>query len=671
MFLGCGRKPEWPPGEKPPGHRENMQTPHWRGRDRTRIPGTSNSGCEIRFPACTCCAAESEGGSHGHFANRPPRNCDKGEDVTSEEEIWFVWRKKKKSAKMEKMYSKVVQVTVRCRDCDERNAPIRVTVELQASKSGVHRRDLVVRLTDDADPYFLFNLTLCQEDFQSLKVQQGLLIEFSSFPEKLIELVDQCQSEQSSDHPSKTKNVCRFQLLLSRESASPDGPAHLSVMETNSFKHINHLSLSDVEDKRGANRFNIFLFQAEKEALEVKLQKTRADLSTQLNYAQQALSERNQELERLRSDWTLQSGTLTSRHADELRSEREKATELQNRLQRETQQLRQDLESAHQRASRQMQNRLTELETSCRELTDRKYKNEAVLRDLECKLAGAEEECQRAKQQAATLRRENASLDAALRDKERAADQLLTRVAVLEERVKDEEALLSGTKEALKAAQQQKESVQEKAQSREAQLRNLEAQGKILSEDVKKGNEIIMKFQRELQVQLDKLKVRDLALLAQEKELERARKEARDARRQLGAKDRQIVELKEKLDSSVRKLTETKEVLQKNENVIVWLNKQLNEKQLAEKIAEPLENTAAALTPAGPRAHFYPHVTKAAVTPDIIHKYGMNDSAGLDAKYFKRRDDSVAVYALPDALVPREPPPQYPKAPVASAYFTN
>ncbi|XP_061635529.1 spindle assembly abnormal protein 6 homolog isoform X2 [Phyllopteryx taeniolatus] len=575
-----------------------------------------------------------------------------------------------KSAKMEKMFSKVVQVTVRCRDCDERKAHIRVTVELQASKSGVHKRDLVVRLTDDTDPYFLFNLTLCQEDFQSLKVQQGLLIEFTSFPEKLIELLHQCQSEQSSSHP-------RFQLLLSCDSASLDGPAHLSVMETNSFKHINHLSLrlAPGSDKLVKNYLAVCLssLKAEKEALEVKLQKTRDDLIRQLNCAQQALSEKSQELEHQRSEWTLQSSTLSSRHADELRSEREKTTELQNRLQQQTQQLRQDLESAHQRSSRQMQSRLAELETSCGELTDRKYKNEAVLRDLESKLAGVEEECQRAKQQAASLRRENGSLDAALRDKERLANRLQTRVAVLEQKVKDEEALVSRTEEALKATRQQKESVQENAQSKEVQLRNLEAQGKILSEDVKKGNEIIRKFQCELQVQLDKLKMRDLALLAQEKELERAQNEARDAHQRLGAKDEQIVELKEKLESSVQKLTETKGVLQKNENVISWLNKQLNEKQLSEKFAEPLENTlAAALTSAGPRqAHFYPHATIAAVTPDIVHKHAMSDSAGLDAKYFKRRDDSVPVYALPDALVPRECPPQRTKAPVASAYFTD
>lgn len=65
--------------------------------------------------------------------------------------------------------------------------------------------------------------------------------------------------------------------------------------------------------------------------------------------------------------------------------------QLQSRLQQQTEQLRQDLESAHKKSSQQLHSRLTELEASCKELTERKYKNESVIRDLKIKLVGAEE----------------------------------------------------------------------------------------------------------------------------------------------------------------------------------------------------------------------------------------------------------------------------------------
>lgn len=65
--------------------------------------------------------------------------------------------------------------------------------------------------------------------------------------------------------------------------------------------------------------------------------------------------------------------------------------QLQGRLQQQSEQLRQELESAHRRSSQQLQGRLTELESSCKELTERKYKNEATIRDLKVKLVAAEE----------------------------------------------------------------------------------------------------------------------------------------------------------------------------------------------------------------------------------------------------------------------------------------
>lgn len=65
--------------------------------------------------------------------------------------------------------------------------------------------------------------------------------------------------------------------------------------------------------------------------------------------------------------------------------------QLQSRFQQQTEQLRQELETAHKKSSHQLNSRLTELEASCRELTEKKYKNESAIRDLKIKLVGADE----------------------------------------------------------------------------------------------------------------------------------------------------------------------------------------------------------------------------------------------------------------------------------------
>ncbi|XP_054645767.1 spindle assembly abnormal protein 6 homolog isoform X2 [Dunckerocampus dactyliophorus] len=563
---------------------------------------------------------------------------------------------------METMFSKVVQVNVRCRDCEERKAHIRVAVELQSSKSAVHKRDLLVRLTDDVDPSFLFSLIISEEDFQSLKVQQGLLIDFSSFPEKLTELLNLCQSEQQSSHP-------RFQLLLSCDSALLEGLVHLSVVETNSFRNLNHLSLrlTQGSDKHIKDYLAECLssVKVEKQALEVKLQKTEEDLSRQLNYAQQTLSEKTKELDKLHSEWTLQTSSLSSRHSNELRTEREKNAELQSRLQQEMQKLRHDLESAHQESSQQLQ----------------------TIRDLKTKLAGVEEECQRSKQQVVSLRRDNSSLDTALHEKERLSNQLQIRVAVLEQEVKDKDQLMNHTRE---VHQQQKESVKEKAETKELEVRKLEAEVKFLSDDLKKAIEIIKKFQGELRACSDKNKAQYTALVAQKKvvqetsaKLERAHEDFHKTQQQLSNKDQQVEKLTgqvekltEQLEDSLKKLSETKDLLQSNENVIIWLNKQLNEKELSKKplLPQALESTSV-LSSAGLRTHFYPQAAKTSpspvVAPDLTPVPKHTESVGLDPKYLGRQADSIPVYGLPAGLLPREIPPPRSKPPVPSAYFPN
>uniref|UniRef100_A0A8C6UEW4 SAS-6 centriolar assembly protein n=1 Tax=Neogobius melanostomus TaxID=47308 RepID=A0A8C6UEW4_9GOBI len=485
---------------------------------------------------------------------------------------------------MEQLFSKALSVSVRCRDSEERKSTIRVTIDLQLSPSAVHKRNLHVRLTDDKDPYFLFTLSISEEDFQSLKAQQGLLIDFGSFPQKFIELLELCHSEQEAESP-------RFLLQLCSQGPTPEGPSSLSVVETNAFKHLNHLSL---RLSPGSDR-------------EVKdyLASCLARLKLLLTYCcafLQTLCEKSKELEKLRSEWTSQTSSLSSRYSDELQSEREKALELQRRLQEQADQLRQELESAHRSSSQQLRSRVGELEVSCRELTERKYKNESAIRDLRMKLVAAEEEGQRSKQQVLSLRRDNSLLDSQVHEKERALSQLQMRAAVLEQEIKDKELLMSRTKDVLEATQQQKVSLEENAVGKDAQIKKLEATVKSLSEELLKANNIIQKLQTEVKSLVGKIKVKNTVTVSQEKvlqetteKLQSAEKELHSSRQQLGTKEQQMCALKEQLESTVQKLNESREVLKTNENVISWLNKQLNERQMTRATApEPAAAAAAA-----------------------------------------------------------------------------
>ncbi|XP_016351100.1 spindle assembly abnormal protein 6 homolog [Sinocyclocheilus anshuiensis] len=610
----------------------------------------------------------------------------------------------------ELLFNKRLQVLVKNRDTDERRSFIRISIELQPSSNPVHRKDLVVRLTHDTDLYFLYNLVISEEDFQSLKVQQGLLIDFTSFPQKFIDLLEQCIFEQDKENP-------RFLLqLTSASSAFDHSPSNLNIVETNAFKHLTHLSLkllpgSDTDIKKYLATC-LSTVKEEKQQLEQTLRKTEEDLTRQLNYAQQTLSEKSRELDKLRSEWTSQTTSLSSRHMQDLTAEREKALEIQARLQQQNEQLRQELESSHHRSTQQLQTKVSELETANRELIDKKYKSDSTIRDLKAKLASLEEECQRSKQQVLSLRRENSTLDTECHEKERLVNQLQTRVAVLEQEIKDKEQLPVSPSIA----------------------------ASLLTDTISQANGIIKKLQGDLKALVGKIKVKNTVTVSQEKilqetteKLQREQRELQDAQQRLRQKEEEVMKLNEQLDATVQKLDESREVLKTNENVITWLNKQLNENQLSRKQETlgmfetpaaglrtgsvphnmldskgfpsslgqgfPITSTINSKYPlslscvssgprsvlsahnqtSGPKVQFNPTSAKpsaADVSPTALFQPSNKENGervDLDSKYFERRDDSIPLRGLlPSMHLNREVPKPLNTAgakPTASAYF--
>ena len=89
-------------------------------------------------------------------------------------------------------------------------------------------------VTDDQDPYFLYTLDVGETDYHQLKHDQSLVVNFDVFPSKLIALIDQCVSFQTS---SSSSLLSTFNVHLDKHSGI------LSVTETNGFKQLTHLSL--------------------------------------------------------------------------------------------------------------------------------------------------------------------------------------------------------------------------------------------------------------------------------------------------------------------------------------------------------------------------------------------------------------------------------------------
>ncbi|XP_048207990.1 spindle assembly abnormal protein 6 homolog isoform X3 [Perognathus longimembris pacificus] len=591
------------------------------------------------------------------------------------------------------LFQQIVPLQVKCKDCEERRVSVRVSIELQSVSNPVHRKDLVIRLTDDTDPFFLYNLVISEDDFQSLKFQQGLLVDFLAFPQKFIDLLQQCTAEHAKEIP-------RFLLqLVSPAAVLDNSPVFLNVVETNPFKHLIHLSLkllpgNDVEIKK-------FLACCLKCSKEEKLSLTQSldDVTRQLNSTQKTLSEKIQELEKLRNEWASHTASLTNKHSQELTNEKEKALQAQVQYQQQHEQQKKDLEILHQQSIHQLQSRLSELEATNKELTERKYKGDSTVRELKAKLSAIEEELQRTKQEVLSLRRENSTLDAECHEKEKHINQLQTKVAVLEQEIKDKDQLVLRTKEAFDTMQEQKVALEENGEKNQVQLGKLEATIKSLSAELLKANEIIKKLQGDLKTLMGKLKLKNTVTIQQEKllaekeeKLQKGQKELQDVGQSLRVKEQEVCKLQEQLEATVQKLEESKQLLKNNEKLITWLNKELNENQLVRKqdISGPSTTPSAHASSSTIRSGISPNVnvvqfnlqlTKpdaqsgtTSIMPCSTDKEN-GENLGLESKYLKKREDSIPLRGLSQNLFsnsehPKDGTSSKPTVlPSTSAYF--
>jgi spindle assembly abnormal protein 6 len=64
-----------------------------------------------------------------------------------------------------------------------------------------------LKLTDTTDPFFLWQTVLTEEDYGVLRREQNLLIDFSRFPMKLIELFQQCAAHIREQQPTYTTSL--------------------------------------------------------------------------------------------------------------------------------------------------------------------------------------------------------------------------------------------------------------------------------------------------------------------------------------------------------------------------------------------------------------------------------------------------------------------------------
>lgn len=109
----------------------------------------------------------------------------------------------------------------------DKNVPVLVDERktfLNLKLNIIEKKLITVEATDEKDPFFLFTLQINETDFHNLKKEQALAVDFLSFPQTLLELLEHVESDST-----------RYQCVFSQ--------GQLCIMEGGKMRPLPHIIL--------------------------------------------------------------------------------------------------------------------------------------------------------------------------------------------------------------------------------------------------------------------------------------------------------------------------------------------------------------------------------------------------------------------------------------------
>ena len=472
------------------------------------------------------------------------------------------------------MFHKEVDVRIRSQEREERTERLCVSVTMASATRAKPVKVLELNITSEEDPYFLHSLAVSEEDFTVLKAEQGIIVDFATFPLKFIELLEECIASAASG---------RFLAVLSLSR----GDSTFSIVEANQFRHLAHITLGF----RPGNDASIKQYLAGR-VLELK--GARADLGAKL-------SQTEAHLQGLQADFASQGSELRNLQVRLSSSEREHIASNASALadarhtsMREMEEMKasherhcEELARRHDAQADALARRAEQLDGENKSLTACRYELENKVAELGAKLKSATEEVGSLRAEGAGLKEENRALDSLKHEHTKGLTEYAVRVSGMEQALKDREEMGRVLQQRLDDAEAHRAAIGEALEQTRSTAAGAEERATIAAAEIDRGNQIIEKLQTELREARAKLKLQksvfkqqETAMAQKQEELERhARGEA--AVQQLAdAKTDEISRLRSIVEDQKSKLLESQELLKSNQQMIQWLNSQITEAQL-------------------------------------------------------------------------------------------
>ena len=438
---------------------------------------------------------------------------------------------------------------------------------------------LIIQVTNPNDPLFLYSLDLSEIEYQQLKTEQSLLVDFQNFPDFIIKMFYYCKNDKEDIY------TCVLTLGgLGENNFSSGGVGILTVEEKTQYRKLNHLILK----LQAANDISLkkYLSDVSKEYKEKfeNLTMKYNDLNQNYDLIMKENSNLKENLQKIEYKHKTSLDNLLNEKNKEINSIKE-SNFLENKKQLET------MESDKNKIISDLENRISQLQgilddatKNKTQLEEHKLKLEINQKDLEGKFAISNTELNVYKTEITNLRQENSDLNKKCLNYEKNLTEYNFKNESILKQLEEKNKSLENMKQLIDSLNKQRDSNEDTIKSLKASNNKLENKLQLSIKEINKGNDIIQRLQNDIKNQKSKIKSSKNELSTQEQLinqkqilLEEQNKTIKDLKRDNEAKEQEIIGLKNQINNYNNKLNENEKLIEENKQMILYLNKNLNE----------------------------------------------------------------------------------------------
>uniref|UniRef100_A0AAV1USV2 Spindle assembly abnormal protein 6 N-terminal domain-containing protein n=1 Tax=Peronospora matthiolae TaxID=2874970 RepID=A0AAV1USV2_9STRA len=522
------------------------------------------------------------------------------------------------------LFDRRFNVLVQYPDRDEKLLPLTVrllTGVRQNTAKNQKEHVLRVEITDDdgVAPCFLYFWRVSEEEFHDLKTQQRLLVDFATFPANLIELLQCClkdskkiAGEEDAEVKTQTGDEAvavtttggSVEVVLNQKtrSAGPtplsylavlntsdyNGQSVFSIVETNPFKQLTHLSLRFLPGDDVAVKTYLASRLAQVGASRRSLASALKQMKEELQLAQTNEAKLEQQLSTLGSEAESTLSQEKMKFVDALNGQRQEAAAVLKEREGELNSKIDLLVERYEKELKTLKATAKENEKQVQDLIKQKYQHEVQIDHLLSQIEDLGQARKALSDEVDKLRNQNKELDQKASQQEKQMNALQVRTDALQEQLADKEDVVRKTADLLQSARLHNEEVDESLKMYRDNHARLQQKLELSVSEINKGNEIIDRIQNESRTLKSKMRMKAKIIKQQEQfvkekqlQLEESSLEMKSTKEDIRKRDEHILHLKGTIKELSQKLEDSNKLLASNQQVITWLNKEINEAQLS------------------------------------------------------------------------------------------